>query len=41
MFLISYYVVFVVELLKKQKILGKMGQVASLERDRALLAQEP
>ena len=41
MFLISYHVMFVVELLKKEKILGKTGQVASLERDRALLAEEP
>ena len=32
---------FVVELLKKEKILGKTGQVASLERDPALLAEEP
>ena len=32
---------FVVELLKKEKILGKMGQVTSLERDPALLAEEP
>ena len=41
MFLISYHVMFVVELLKKEKILGKTGQVASLERDPALLAEEP
>ena len=40
MFLISYHVVFVVELLTKEKILGKTGQVASLERDPALLAEE-
>ena len=32
---------FVVELLKKEKILGKTGQVASLERDLTLLAEEP
>ena len=32
---------FVVELLKKEKILGKTGQVASLERDPALWAEEP
>ena len=38
MFLISYHVVFVVELLTKEKILGKTGQVASLER--GLLAEE-
>ena len=41
MFQLSYHVVFVVELLKKETILGKTGQVASLERDLALLAEEP
>ena len=40
MFLISYHVMFVVELLKKEKILGKTGQVSSLERDPTLLAEE-